>query len=108
MQTVLLFCFFFIAGYQFFLIFSHPQKRKHTLPRIKYKNIEILPNVRIHFRSKTYWFHHWLILSLIAGFITFTEGFLALLVVKAVMMGGIAQGLRYHDRFCFRLPRRKS
>src|SRR5579872_4907168 len=107
MYTALVLFFCFLVGYQFFLTFTHPQKKKNKIPHIALKNIELSPNVKIHFRGKTYWIHHWLLLSCLAGFFSFTEGLLTLLTIKAIMAGGIAQGLSYKDRFHFRHPREK-
>lgn len=105
METIILFALSFIIGYYLFLVFSHPEKKKHKIPAIKYKNIEILPNCRIHFRSKTYHFHHWLILSVfVTGFFMVFDG---MPLVKGVAFGGILQGLSYKDRFKIRLPRQR-
>lgn len=103
MGTLFILAVAFIVGYYIFLIFSHPAKKKHKLPRIGYRNVEVSPNIRVHFRNRTYHLHHWLLLSLmIVGSFFFIEG---LTVVKAAGFGGIVQGLRYSDRFKIRHPR---
>lgn len=106
MSTLVIFLFSLIFGYYMFLVFTHPQKKKHKLPRITYRNIELMPNIRIHFRSKTYHLHHWLVLSVFTvGTLFVFEGFRDLMVLKGAAIGGILQGLRYSDRFKFRHPR---
>lgn len=103
MGTLFVAAIAFIVGYYVFLVFSHPSRKKHKLPRIAYRNIEVSPNIKIHFRSKTYHLHHWLVLTLmIVGSMFFIEG---LLPIKAAGFGGVVQGLRYHDRFKIRHPR---
>ncbi len=109
MTTLVIFFLSLCIGYYLFMVFSHPQKKKHKLPRIHYKNVELLPNFKIHISSKTYHVHHWLVLSIFTvGILYIYEGFAQLMVVKGVAIGGILQGLRYSDRFKFRHPRRTT
>lgn len=106
MSTLVIFLFSLGFGYYVFLILTHPQKKKHRLPRICYRNIEIMPNIRVHFGSKTYHLHHWLVLSVLTvGTLFVFEGFRELMVLKGAAIGGILQGLRYPDRFKFRHSR---
>lgn len=103
MGTVFIVLVAFVVGYYVFLIFSHPEKKKSKLPRIAYRNIEVSPNIKIHFRNRTYHLHHWLVLTLMfLGSLYFIDGLVA---VKAAGFGGIVQGLRYSDRFKIRHPR---
>jgi hypothetical protein len=109
MNTLLLFAIFLLAGYYLSLHISHPKKNKHRIPRIAYKNIEFMPNFRIHIGSKTYWLHHWFYLSvIIVGAVLIYDNMMHSTTVKAAAsaaVGGIIQGLRYPDRFKFRHPR---
>ena len=90
-------------GYVLFLYFSHPDKKKHRVPRIGFWRIEILPNIRIHSRSKTYHIHHCVILSLVTVITLLNyEGLQFLTIFEGLAIGGIIQGLRYPDRFHFR------
>lgn len=111
MQSILLFIIALLVGYYLSLHISHPEKKKSKLPHLKFWNVEILPNVRIHFRSKTYWFHHWFYLSVfIVGIVLVYDNFMYVTSAKAAAgaaVGGIIQGLRYPDRFKFRHPRYK-
>ncbi len=93
-------------GYFLFLYLSHPEKQKHRIPKIGVWNIEFLPNFRIHIGSKTYHFHHWLVLALIIllPFIL-SEKFSYPMIFKGIVVGGILQGLRYPNKFKFRYPR---
>ncbi len=95
-----------VFGYFLFLYLSHPDKKKHKLPKIGVWNIEFLPNFRIHVGSKTYHFHHWLVLALIIllPFIL-NEKFSYPMIFKGIVVGGILQGLRYPNKFKFRYPR---
>lgn len=95
-----------VLGYFFFLYLSHPEKQKKRVPKVGVWNIEFLPNFRVHIGSKTYHFHHWLVLALIIllPFIL-SDKFSYPMIFKGVIVGGILQGLRYPDRFRFRHPR---
>lgn len=107
LMNVIITSLFFVLGYKFFLELTHPEKKKHKLPPIKLGNLEILPNVRFHFKGKTYHFHHWLLLSiftLISSYFLY-ETILNGMYLKSAVAGGIIQGLRYPDRFHFRFPR---
>ncbi len=101
----------FILGYALSLYISRPIEKNgrrcpNRLPSFRIKNIEILPNLRIHIGSKTYWLHHWFYLTVITlGLFVAVDSFAHLLPVKGAAIGGIFQGLRYPDRFKFRHPR---
>jgi hypothetical protein len=98
------FVFSIWLGYVLFLYLTHPEKKKHKVPQLKIgKRIELLPNIRIHHRSRTYHIHHWAILTLVTALTLLNyEGFQYLTIIKGVAIGGIIQGLRYPDRFKFR------
>lgn len=98
------FLFAIWLGYVLFLYLTHPEKKKHKVPRVKIGNrVELLPNIRIHSRGKTYHIHHWAILTLVtAATLVNYEGFQYLTLIKGIAIGGIIQGLRYPDRFKFR------
>lgn len=110
MDTLLLILFAFWIGYLGFLYFNDPIKdpmnKRNRLPKVKYKNIEILPYFRIHIKQSTYHIHHWLTLTVITGisFLGF-ENIQHFILLKAMAIGGIFQGLRYPTRFKFRYPR---
>jgi len=106
MQGILTLIISVCVGYFFFLYLSHPDKKKNKLPKISIGNIDILPNFRLHVGSKTYWFHHWFLLSIIIAIpIVVGENFQFPMVVEGLLIGGILQGLRYPDRFKFRHQR---
>ena len=106
MQGILTFIISVCVGYLFFLYLSHPQKQKNKLPKISIGNVDILPNFRVHTGNKTYWFHHWFLLSIVIAVpIVVREDFQFPMVVEGLLIGGILQGLRYPDRFKFRHPR---
>ena len=88
---------------------DRPLARRNRLPRIQFKNIEILPSFRIHLGSRTFHFHHWLLLSVgtIAALAMF-ENLGHHIVLNGAVVGGIIQGLRYPDRFQFKHPRNRK
>lgn len=99
---------FFVAlgiGYWISVIFSHPAKKKIKLPHFRIKNIEILPNIRIHSRTKTYHFHHWLYMSALALLIIQWSDGIQQYMMQGVTIGCAIQGLRYPDRFKLRYPK---
>ena len=109
MTGLFTFLFSIWLGYIIFLYFSHPEKKKHKVPQLRVWRIEILPNIRIHSKSKTYHIHHWVILSMLTTITLINyEGFQYLTIVKGMAIGGIIQGLRYPDRFKFRHHRKIS
>lgn len=90
-------------GYVLFLYFTHPEKKKHKVPQLRIWRVELMPNIRIHSKSKIYHIHHWVILTLVTAITLLNyEGFQYLTVIKGIAIGGIIQGLRYPDRFKFR------
>jgi len=114
MQSLFLFLIALCVGYYLSVYISQPIEKNgrslpNRLPTLRFKNIEILPNVKIHFRNKTYHFHHWFYLSVftLAAVMMF-DNWLHYTSAKAIAgasLGGIIQGLRYPDRFKFRHPR---
>lgn len=106
MRTAIIFLVSFAVGYYLFLLFSHPEKKQHKLPRVKFRNIELLPNLKIHSRHKTYHIHHWVVLSVVlaVGALAY-ESILRSPLLNGVTAGGILQGLRYKDRFKIRYPK---
>jgi hypothetical protein len=111
-NTYTLFLGTLFFGYLISLYFSRPvekngRRRPNRLPTVRVRNLELLPNLRIHIGQRTYWLHHWLYLLIftVVIFVTY-DSFSHLIAVKGAAIGGILQGLRYPDRFKFRHPRR--
>lgn len=103
MAGIFTFLFSIWLGYVLFLYLTHPEKKKHKIPKVRVWKVELLPNIRIHFRGRIYHIHHWTILMLVAiATLVNYEGFQFLTIVKGVAIGGTIQGLRYPDRFKFR------
>ena len=89
-------------GYVLFLYLTHPSKKKHKIPALKVWRIELLPNIRIHYKGRIYHIHHWAILTLVTAITLLNyEGFQYVTIIKGIAIGGIIQGLRYPDRFKF-------
>lgn len=106
MSTIALFLLSLFVGYYLSLTFSHPKKKKYLLPTVRIKNLEIMPNLRIHYKNKTYWLHHWVYYSILFAVLVLSyDSFHQLMLIKGATLGGVFQGLRYPDRFKFRHPR---
>ena len=106
MNTIFLFVLALFVGYFLSSYMSHPARKNSKLPRIKIKNIEILPNFKVHFRKKTIWLHHWMLFSVIvAGLLFVYEGAHNLVFLKGAFLGCVIEGLRYPDRFRISYPR---
>lgn len=103
MSGLFTFLFSIWLGYVLFLYLTHPEKKKHKIPQLRIWKIELMPNIRIHSKSKIYHIHHWVILTLVTAITLLNyEGFQYLTFIKGIAIGGIIQGLRYPDRFKFR------
>jgi len=111
MSGLFVFIFSVWVGYLLFLFLNDPidnlAVQKRRLPRIHFKNIEILPYFRIHLGRRTYHFHHWFLLSVgtVLALLIF-ESLQHHTVLNGAAVGGIIQGLRYPDRFKFHHPRK--
>ncbi|MDP3941153.1 MAG: hypothetical protein Q8Q49_02485 [bacterium] len=106
MRTAIIFLASFAVGYYFFLVFSHPEKKRHKIPTIRFKRIQITPNFKIYGKNKIYHIHHWVVLSIVLALGAFVyEGIIRSPLLNGVTIGGILQGLRYKDRFKIRYPK---
>ena len=105
-QEIITFILSAVIGYVFFLYLTHPEKKKNRVPKIGFRNIELMPNFRVHIGNKTYHFHHWLLFALLILIpVIFRDSSRYPLIFKGVLIGGILQGLRYPNKFKFRYPR---
>jgi hypothetical protein len=88
-------------GFSLFSLTSHPHSPiNKKLPQRKLWRIHITPEVKVLLRNRFFHFHHWLIFAGIYAFIQTTEkAFLHSDIVQGFMIGSIAQGLTYEDRF---------
>lgn len=112
MSSVLPFSAGILFGFLLFFLTSHdhhPKSLKKRLPRIKIKNFEFSPNLKITVKSRQIHVHHWLFLIIIFGIAVYYQQqiFESLTAVKGFLLGGAAQGLTYSDRFQIlkRLPK---
>lgn len=92
-----------LAGYLTSYFISQPYSKLNSkIPKIKLKNIELLPSIRILLRGKIIHFHHWFnftILLCISIFVT--GGLLDSWMTRGFLIGGVFQGLRFPDRNIF-------
>lgn len=91
------------VGYFTSRLISHPNSKiNQKIPKIKLKNIELLPSFRVIFGERIIHFHHWFnftILLCISIFIT--SGFLDSWMTRGFLIGGAFQGLKFPDRNIF-------
>lgn len=93
-----------IIGYLIFHLTTHdyhPKSIKKKLPRVKYKNIELSPNIKIRLKSRELWLHHWINLAVlfVIAHVYSVDTVLAHTSFQGFIVGGVAQGLTYKDRF---------
>jgi hypothetical protein len=111
MATAIMFFISFVIGYYVFLLLSHPEKKHHKVPRLRFGNVQVLPNFKIHRKNSIYHIHHWFILTIVVAVGLFIyEGIRSPIasLFHGVAFGGILQGLRFKDRFKFRFPNSDS
>ena len=93
-----------LIGYITFRFTAHPTSLIYKKwPRIKFKNIDFFPNIKITIHGRIIHLHHWFnftILLCISIFVT--GGILDSWLTRGFLMGGILQGLRYPDRGIFK------
>lgn len=90
-----------VVGFSFFQLTSHPKSPvNRRIPQKKVGRFHITPEVKLQLRNTFIHFHHWLIFGGIYLFIQTTEkAFFHSDVVQGFVIGSIAQGLTYEDRF---------
>ena len=90
------------VAFSIFWLTSHPKSKVHkTLPKKKYKNFHILPNVKIVTDEKTYHLHHWATMSVLYWTLFLKKKKFRSKFLHGIMLGSIVQGLTYKDRFSF-------
>ncbi|OGD95152.1 hypothetical protein A3A48_04245 [Candidatus Curtissbacteria bacterium RIFCSPLOWO2_01_FULL_37_9] len=89
-----------IFGFWFYKKLSHPFQFRNKLPNIRFMIIEILPSLRLKLKNYIIHLHHWILLSgVLTTLMMTTSGLTQLILIKSFCLGGIIQGLSYHDRF---------
>lgn len=88
-----------LASFVSFHTLRYPNgKLGKKLPEVKIKNVQITPSIKIHFRKRTVWLHHWVNCAiLLAIAIPVNNGILDATVTKGLLIGGILQGLTFKD-----------
>lgn len=88
-------------GFISFTITSHPRSPLNKrIPSKKFKRFHFTPEMKLLFRNKFIHLHHWLIFIGVYGVIlTVEKGFLQSDIFQGFVLGSIAQGLTYEDRF---------
>lgn len=90
-----------VVGFSLFTLTSHPNSPVgKKIPPKKFKNIQFTPEVKLEFFNRFIHLHHWLIFTSLYIFAHISEKvFLQSDAVQGFMLGSIAQGLTYEDRF---------
>lgn len=88
-------------GFSLFSLTSHPNSPlNRKLPQKKVWRFHITPEIKIRLRNTFLHCHHWLIFAgLFIFFQTTEKAFLQSDMIQGFMIGSIAQGLTYEDRF---------
>lgn len=86
-----------------FRMTSHPTSKVHkALPSKNFKNLHVLPHVKIVTKDKTYHLHHWMTFSLLYWRLFLKKKMFRSKLLHGMMLGSIFQGLTYKDRFQIR------
>lgn len=88
-------------GFSLFTLASHPESpMSRKVPSKKVWRFHIAPEIKVQIRNTFIHAHHWLIFVGVFVFIQTTEkAFLQSDMVQGFVVGSIAQGLTYEDRF---------
>lgn len=90
-----------VVGFIAFTLTSHPKSpicRK--IPQKKFSRFHISPEIKVELKNKFIHFHHWIIfIGIYALILTVEKGFLQQDMFQGFVIGSIAQGLTYEDRF---------
>ena len=90
-----------VIGFSLFTITSRPNSPVgKKLPQKKVGWIHLTPEFRLHFRNTFIHLHHWIICAGLYVVAQMTEkSFLHSDIVQGFLIGSVAQGLSYEDRF---------
>ena len=90
-------------GFLSFSLTSHPNSPLgKRVPTKKIRNISFTPELKVSSKNRVFHFHHWIIFtSLYIATLYIHRGFLQSDIFQGFMLGSIAQGLTYEDRFMF-------
>lgn len=81
------------------LICTPGSRINRRLPKVKTKNVQILPSVKIIIRGRIIHLHHWFYYTILLCVSIFVSGgILDSWVARSFIVGIIAQGLRFPDR----------
>jgi hypothetical protein len=88
------------GGYFSWKLTSTPgSKINKKVPKLKIKNVQLLPSIQITIRGRIIHLHHWMNLSVLLVISIFIGGsILDSWVTRGFLVGGIVQGLRFSDR----------
>lgn len=88
------------GGYFSLKLTSTPGSRiNRRVPKLKIKNLQLLPSIQIRIRGRIIHLHHWMNLSVLLVISIFVGGtILDSWITRGFIMGGIVQGLRFSDR----------
>lgn len=92
-----------VIGYLSFTLTSHPNSPlAGKLPKKNFKRFHFAPEIKLELRNRFIHLHHWLLfIGVYALILTIDKGFLRTDLFQGFVVGSIAQGLTYEDRFMF-------
>lgn len=90
-------------GFLSFTLTSHPSSPlAGVLPKKKFRRFHVAPELKFELRNRVIHLHHWMLfIGVYALILTIDKGFLQADLVQGFVVGSIAQGLTYEDRFMF-------
>lgn len=89
-----------ILGFALYMALTKPKYLKKKIPSIKFGKVQVLPSLKIKFKTQTIHLHHWLWLTATLGLVNhIAQGLGNLIYVKLFVIGGIIQGFTFKDRF---------
>ena len=91
-----------VLGFSLFTLTSHPKSpiNKKLPAKTLTRRVHVTPAVKLELKNRFIHLHHWFIFtSLYVGAHLSEKAFLHSDVVQGFMLGSIAQGLTYEDRF---------
>jgi len=88
-------------GFISFTLTSHPKSPiAGKLPQKKFSRFQFTPELKVELRNRFIHLHHWIIfIGVYALILTIERGFLQADLFQGFVIGSIAQGLTFEDRF---------
>lgn len=87
------------GGYFYWKLTTTPgSKINRRVPKVKIKNVQILPSLKITVKGRIIHLHHWVWLTILLCVSFIGPWWLDTWAARGFMVGGALQGLRFPDR----------